>query len=46
MGISPLVSVALMNNLPGEPAWYIVAITGILLVFGVLVLLFLSLIHI
>ena len=41
MGISPLVSVALMNNLPGEPAWYIVAITGILLVFGVLVLLFL-----
>lgn len=41
MGISPWVNVALMNNLPGEPAWHIVAITGILLVFGVLVLLYL-----
>lgn len=42
MGISPWMTIALaMNNAEGEPSWAVVAITGITLVFCVLVLLYL-----
>lgn len=42
MGISPLMTVALaMNNAEGEPSWAVVAVTGIVLVFCVLILLYL-----